>query len=145
MFKPLLNRRYVDDCFLVYRPLDHIALFLDYLNSQNPNISFTPEIEHEGKRSFLDIDVSRSNGKFTTSVYRKPTFTCLFTNFHSFIPLNYKRSLVSCLLHRVFNLCSSYENFLVQIEVIRKSFNVNGFPSHIFDVIVRHFSTYLRA
>ena len=29
-------------------------------------------------------------------VYRKPTFTGLFTNFHSFIPLAYKRPLVSC-------------------------------------------------
>ena len=33
----------------------------------------------------------------STSVYRKPTFTGLFTNFYSFIPLAYKRSLVSCL------------------------------------------------
>ena len=105
LFKLLLYRRYVDDCFLLFRSLDHIPLFFNYLNSQHPNISFTSEIEHEGKLPFLDIDVSRSNGKFTTSVYRKPTFTGLFTNFHSFIPLNYKRSLVSCLLHRAFNLC----------------------------------------
>ena len=139
LFKPLLYRRYVDDCFLLFRSLDHIPLFLNYLNSQHPNISFTSEIEHEGKLPFLDIDVSRSNGKFTTSVYRKPTFTGLFTNFHSFISLNYKRSLVSCLLHRVFNLSSSYENFHVQLETIRKLFNLNGFPSHMFDSIVRHF------
>ena len=46
------------------------------------------------------------NGKLV-----KPTFTCLFTNFHSFVPLAYKRSLVCCLLHRIFHLCSSYENF----------------------------------
>ena len=138
-FKPLLYRRYVDDCFLLFRSMDHVPLFLDYLNCQHPNISFTSEIEHEGKLPFLDIDISRSSGKFTTSVYRKPTFTGLFTNFQSFIPLTYKRSLVSCLLHRIFNLCSSYENFHAQLEVIRKLFNLNGFPSHMFDCIVRHF------
>ncbi len=139
-FKPLLYRRYVDDCFLLFRSLDHVHLFLDYLNYQHPNISFTSEIEHEGKLPFLDIDIFRSNGKFTTSVYRKPTFTGLFTNFQSFIPLTYKRSLVSCLLHRIFNLCFSYENFHAQLEVIRKLFNLNGFPSHMFDcIVIRNF------
>ena len=114
-------------------------LFLNYLNHQHPNISFTSELEKDGKLPFLDVEISRSNGKFSTSVYRKPTFTGLFTHFHSFIPLAYKRSLVSCLLHRIFNLCSNYENFHVQLEVVRKLFNLNGFPSHMFDQLVRRF------
>ena len=59
----------------------------------------------------LDIDILCLNGKFTTSVYRKPTFTGLFTNFHSFIPLTYKCCLVSGMLHRIFNICSCYESF----------------------------------
>ena len=89
------------------------------------------------KLPFLDIDISRSNGKFITSVYRKPTFNGLFTNFYSFIPLNYKCTLVSSLLHRIFNLCSSYENFRVQLEVIRKLLKVNGSPSHMFNIVRR--------
>ncbi len=90
--------------------------------------------------SFLfDIEITPANGKFSTSIYRKPTFTGLFTNFHSFIPPSYKRSLISCLLHRIFNLCSSYENFHVQLEIVRKLFNLNGFPSHMFDNVVRRF------
>ena len=36
--------------------------------------------------------MTRSNSRFSTSVYRKPTFSGLFTNFHSFVPLVYKRS-----------------------------------------------------
>ena len=60
-----------------------------------------------------------------------------FLIFHSFIPLAYKRSLVSCLLPRIFNLCSSHENFHAQLEVVRKLLNVNGFPSHMFDHLVR--------
>ena len=138
-FKPLVYRRYVDDCFLLFKSSDHVPLFLNYLNHQHPNISFTSELEKDGKLPFLDVEISRSNGKFSTSVYRKPTFTGLFTHFHSFIPLAYKRSLVSCLLHRIFNLCSNYENFYVQLEVVRKLFNLNGFPSHMFDQLVRRF------
>ena len=87
IFKPILYRRYVDDCFLLFRSLDHVPLFFNYLNHQHPNISFTSELEKDGKLPFLDVDITRSKGKFSTSVYRKPTFTGLFTNFHSFIPL----------------------------------------------------------
>ena len=138
-FKPLLYRRYVDDCFLLFHSSDHVSLFLDCLNQQHANITFTTEIERDGKLPFLDIPISRSESKFATSVYRKPTFTGLFTNFNSFIPLVYKQNLVSSLIHRIFNLCSSYENFHTPLEVVRKLFNSNGFPSHMFDRIVRRF------
>ena len=42
--KPLLYRRYVNDCFLLFRSLDHVPLFLNYLNHQHPNIHFTSEL-----------------------------------------------------------------------------------------------------
>ena len=135
-FKPLLYRRYVDDCFLLFRSPDHLLLFLFYLN---PNIFFSSELEKNGKLPFLGIEITRSYGKFSISVYRKPTFTGLFTNFHSFVPLVYERSLVCCLLHRFFHLCSSYKNFHAQLDVDRKLFNLNAFPTHIFDQLVRHF------
>ena len=86
LFKPLLYHHYVDDCFLLFRSLEHVPLYLDYLYSQRPNIFFTSKIQHEGKLPFLDIGISFSNGKFTVS--RKPTSTGLFTNSHSFIPLD---------------------------------------------------------
>ena len=57
------------------------------------------------------IDISRSESKFASSVYRKSTFTALFTNLHIFIPFAHKQNLVSCLIYRIFNLCSSCENF----------------------------------
>ena len=138
-FKPLMYRRYVDDCFLLFKSSDHVPLFLSYLNRQHPNISFSSELEKDGKLPFLDVEITRSNGRFSTSVYRKPTFSGLFPNFHSFVPSVYKRSLVCCLLHRIFHLCSSYENFHAQLEVVRKLLNLNGFPTHIFDQLVRHF------
>ena len=124
--------------FLLFRSLDHVPLFLKYLNRQHPNISFTSELEKDGK-IFSRCWITRLNGKISTSIYRKPTFTGLFTNFHSYISLAYKRFLVFCLLNRIFNICSSYENFHIQLEVVRKLFNLNGFPSHMFDHLVRRF------
>ena len=80
-FKPLLYRRYVDDCFLLFKSTDQIPQFLDFLNRQHHNIKFTREIESNSTLPFLDISIIRKNGVFETSVYQKPTFTGLFTNF----------------------------------------------------------------
>ena len=91
------------------------------------------------KLPFLDVEISHSNAKFSTSVYRKPTFTGLFTNFHCFNPLAYKHSLVFCLLHQIFNICSSNENSHIQLEIVRKLFSLNGFPSHMSDHLGRRF------
>ena len=115
-------------------------LFISNISTNmHPNITFISEVERDGKLPFLDIVISRSQGKFNTFVYRKPTFTGLFANFHSFIPLTYKRCLVFCLIHRIFNLCSSYENFHTQLEVVRNLLKLNGFPSHMFECITRRF------
>ena len=65
------------------------------------------EIEENGSLSFMDIKISRVNNKFATSVYHKPTFSGVFTNFESFIADMHKRGLLEILLHRCFRLCSS--------------------------------------
>ena len=66
---------------------------------------------------FLDIEISRGNNKFTISVYRKPTLGRGFTNFGSFIP-----NLQLTLLHTAFKLCSSFELFHQQINMLKTIF-----------------------
>lgn len=61
---------------------------------------FFSSLFHDERLPFLDIDISWLEGKLTTSVYCKPTLTDLFTNVHSFIPLAYERSIMSCSPHR---------------------------------------------
>ena len=39
-------RRYVDDIFCVFEHEHQALTFLDFLNSQHPNINFTIEKEH---------------------------------------------------------------------------------------------------
>ena len=80
-FNPVLYRRYVDDTFLLFNDKAHSSLLLNYANSKHPNIKFTMETESSNSLSFLDVKVSRNNNKFTTSVYRKPTFSGIGTSF----------------------------------------------------------------
>ena len=58
-------------------------------------MSFSFEQEKNGKLSFLDVEVSREKGKFVTTVYRKPTFSGVYTHFANGIQIWY--GLYSCL------------------------------------------------
>ena len=49
--------------------------------------------------SFLDVNVIREQGKFVTSVYRKPTFSGVYTHFDSFLPDTYKISMIDTLIN----------------------------------------------
>ena len=69
--------------FLFFHSTEHIEKFKRYLNKQHKNIAFTSEMEQ----------INREYKKFVTSVYQKPTFNGVFTNFESFISKCYKRSL----------------------------------------------------
>ena len=52
---------------------DHVDGFLQHLNSQQPTIRFTMEIEKDNTFPSLDTTVTRdSDGLLTTTIYRKP-------------------------------------------------------------------------
>ena len=57
-------------------------------------MSFSMETEKETKLSFLYVEIIRQQGKFTTTIYRKPTFSGLYTNYESFLPAVYKFGVV---------------------------------------------------
>ena len=106
---------------------------------KNSNIKFTSEIEMNKSLSFLDIKIVRENNKFTTSVYRKPTFSGVFTNFESFIPNSYKYALIFTLLQRAFKLCSNFELFHQEIENLKNIFRKNGYPVNFTDFCIKKY------
>ena len=132
-------KRYVDDIFILVEKREHLDLFKDYLNSKHNNINFTSEIEVEGKIPFLDILIDRADEKIVTSVYRKPTFTGVYTHFSSFLPSMYKIGLLSTLLYRYFSICSTYALFHLVVVHFKKIFLMNGFPSNLIDMCINKF------
>ena len=100
-FAPMFYRRYVDDCFLLFKDQSHADLFLRFLNSKHENIKFTMECESQGKLPFLDVMVHKEGGRLHTSVYRKSSFSGLATGFFSFIFRSLKYSSISSLLNRI--------------------------------------------
>ena len=83
--------------------------------------------------------MTRDNNKFMTSVYRKPTFSGVFSNFGSFIPKSYKYNLLFTLLHRAFKLCSNFERFHQEIDKCKTIFENNGYPKSFVDFFIKKY------
>ena len=82
------------DIFVLFNKQELAQFFLEYINKKHKNMKFSIETEINGSFSFLDVKIFQENDKFVTSVFRKETFSGLYTNFISFIPLEYKFGLV---------------------------------------------------
>ena len=91
--KPKIWKRYVDDTFTVLdRHYDNG--FLQHLNSQQPAIRLTMEIEKDDTIPFFDTTVTRVSGSLlTTTVYRKPTHTDQYLAYDSHHPQTVKRGI----------------------------------------------------
>ena len=94
--RPSVWFRYVDT-FSLFDSKSTATQFLQYLNNCHANIKFTVEFEENCTIPFLDILIKRHNYTFSTSIYRKKTFTGLYTKWHSFTPRKYKVNLIRTL------------------------------------------------
>ena len=138
-FSPLYYNRYIDDTFVLFSSEEHVKKFHKYLNSRHKNITFTYEVEKNNCLPFLDVLVTRINGAFSTSLYRKPTFSGLYTNFFSYISDKYKRGLVFCLLFRVFSFITDWHKFHEEVTYLRHIFRKNSYPEHFIDKCIKIF------
>ena len=104
----------------MFNDRDDCELFYEYINKQHPNIKFTLDIEENECLPFLDVLVSRSaDCVFSTSLYRKDTFSGLMMLYDSFVPIGYKKSLVNGLIHRAWKICSSSDLFQSELTNIK--------------------------
>ena len=55
---------------------------------------FTIETKQNNKIPFLNVNVIREQGKFVTSVYRKTSFSGVYTRFDSFLRDTYKIGMI---------------------------------------------------
>ena len=80
-------------------------------------MSFSTETEKENKLSFHDVEIIRKQGKFTTTIYRKPTFSGVCCNFEGSLPSVYKFCMVFPLVYRCFSI--SHRLFFNNIHLVK--------------------------
>ena len=103
------------------------------INDIHPCLTFTCELEKEGKLPFLDMILYNDSGLLKSGWYRKPTDTGLTFNFHSLDPLRYKRSLVIGFVHRIFRSCSTWQLFHKGLEEAKLILLNNQYPLELIE------------
>ena len=78
-----------------------IEEFPSHLNSIDPHIHFSYDVEQEDTSSFLDTNTTRqTDGSITITAYRKPTNTDKYLDFDSYDHVQHKRAVARTLLDR---------------------------------------------
>ena len=70
-------------------------------------------------------------------MYRKPTFTGLFSKYASFTPILYKKNLVTILFFRAFKTCSDYFALDKEINFIKSVLQLNGYPLSFIETNIK--------
>ena len=138
-FAPQYYKRFMDDTFILFKSQDDVKKNHKYIGSRHKSMSFTFETETDNTLPFLDVLVSKNTDGFSTSLYRKPTFSGLYSNFASFMPINYKKGLILTLLFRGFSLCTDWSKFQSEIKILKSIMGKNGYPRHFVDKCVKLF------
>ena len=93
--------------------------------------SFKQEIN--SKLSFLNVEGSRQEGKFVTTVDKKRIFSNVYTHFDSFLPTVYKFGITYTLAYRYFKIYSDRTKFPEELNFLKHVFLKNGYPLSFID------------
>ena len=124
----------------VFKEESHADLFFQYINAQHPYVSFTADHEQNNNISFLDVLITRENGRFATSVYCKPTFSGLgMSFFFYFCAFRFKLYAIQSSISRAYGICSSYSNFHSELNFLKQFFYSNGFSIKLVEYNINKF------
>ena len=130
---PSSYSHFVDDGCGAFRDKDHAETYLSFLNSLTEDLNFT--MEHPSPDGFLPfLDVLIHPDK-STSVYRKPTHTNLYTKYNSCTTNSSKNSVIRSLTRRAYNVCSP-QHLDAELQTVRHVCLLNGFPPHRITTIM---------
>ena len=93
------------------------------------------EGEIDGRLPFLDALVMRMKGRFSTTVYRKPTATGVYTRWESYCSSSQKIALIQSLVSRAKRICSP-EHLEQEITGLKMILRENGYHLPIIERVV---------
>ena len=100
--------RYVDDLFLLFDHYKVIDKVFKIFKSTHNNFVSTKELEENNTLPFLDTLIYRTDKNINISVYTKPTHTGLYTQWNSYVSIQFEQNLIKTLLNRSRNICNTY-------------------------------------
>ena len=137
--KPRFWKRYVDDVCCSVQECD-VNDLLVHLNSIEPSVQFTCEVEKNRHLPYLDILLEHNlDGTISTRVCRKLTHTERYLDFSSHHPPAHKAAVVKSLFDRADRLSSCPEYLSEELDKIHTAMASNNYPrGFVKRVLNRH-------
>jgi len=88
------------DDILLASPRELLELILETFNSFHDRLKFTTEISEGGRISFLDVTLIVENRTIIFDLYKKPTNSGRYLNFHSNHTMIHKKGVITSLFDR---------------------------------------------
>ena len=130
---PKHYKHFVDDGFWHFADRTHADKFLQHINSLTEDLQYTIEYpSDDGSIPFLDVLIHPDR---STSIYRKPTHTNLYTHYSSSSPASTKNSIISSLTRRAYKLCSP-SHLNDELLFLKHTFLTNGYPLNKINLIM---------
>ena len=107
-------------------------------NSLHPNLEFTIEHETNSELAFLDLLVTRSQNKFSTSWYTKPSDTGVYLSSYACAPTKYKRNIVEGAIQRIHHTTSNWANFGSAVSKLTTCLEANQYHPSFYSPLIRN-------
>jgi hypothetical protein len=123
---PRIWYRYVDDIFVVVKR-DEVDYVLQKINAIYSSINFTVETEEDNSLPFLDVKLTRCEGRIKFDIYRKPTSSQQYITEDSFHPRCHKMAAFHSMLHRLVSTPLEDTEYRKELNYIIDTAIINGY------------------
>ena len=114
------------------------SVFLSTLNEIHPSLSFTMELENNGKRLSWNDDYQIQSQKRHGGLCETNWYWTLL-HYQSHVDEKYKHSLMKKMWNRAFKLSSSGMSFHQECQLLKKGFSRLHYPETLVENTIRHF------
>ncbi|XP_075160352.1 uncharacterized protein LOC142233335 [Haematobia irritans] len=135
--RPKFITKYVDDLFAIIRETE-IEKTLATLNSFHNNIRFTMELEQNQKLPYLDLLITKDEGKLKMDWYQKNTASGRIMNYFSNHPKRIIINTAKNLIHRVLSI-SDHQFQQKNKKKLQDILENNNFPSNLIKSLIAEY------
>ena len=124
----------MDNIFCVFENEHQALTFLDFLNSQHPNLNFTKAKKHMKQLPFLDV-LSTYSDKLPVSIgiVHSQDF------YRIAIVFTYTKGLTKTLIDQTFHLNNTWDGFHLDLEKLKVILQKNEYPPKSIDKSVNRY------
>ena len=123
--------RYINDVHSATRK-DQVNKLQEHLNSIDPHIKFTIELQGTDGLPFLDTLTKPTLNSIKSTVYRKATHRDRYLDYNSNHPISTKLPVIHTLIHRAKQVSSTPEFLAKEMDHLYKVLQDNHYPTQFF-------------